>query len=118
MPDLPTLIEDLKEDIKDAQEIIDADPGPLTEPDLSSATSELDQSKTHADDALMDPALVNLDPVLIGRPWPAGANNKVDLAVQWALDAKTAGTNQEKADLVGSVSKIINQIKNDIGSGE
>ena len=118
MPDLPTLIEDLEADIKDAKDIIAADPGPLTEPDLSSATSELDQSKTHADDALLDPALANLDPVLIGRPWPAGANSKVDLAVQWALDAKTAGTNQEKADLLVSVSKIIIQIKNDIGSGE
>ncbi len=116
MPDYPTLIEDLEEDIKDAQEIIDNDPGPLTEPDLSSATSELDQAKTHADDALQVPALVNLDPVLIGRPWPSGANNKVDLAVQWALDAKTAGTNQEKADLITSVIKIIMQIKNDIGS--
>lgn len=118
MPDLPTLLEDLEADIKDAQDIIDNLPGPLVEPNLSSATTELDQSKTHADDALQDSALVNLDPVLIGRPWPAGANNKVDLAVQWALDAKTAGTNQEKTDLVGSVSKIINQIKNDIGSGE
>lgn len=118
MPDLPTLLEDLEADIKDAQEIIDLAAGPLNEPELSSATSELNQSKTHADDALLDPALANLDPVLIGRPWPAGANNKVDLAVQWALDAKTAGTNQEKADLVTSVSKIIMQIKNDIGSEE
>ena len=105
MPDLQFLIDELEEDIKDADTIIADEAGPLVEPELSNASSELDQAATHADDALLDPALVNLDPSYIGTPWPSGANNKVALAVQWAEDAQTASTDQEKADLIGSVQK-------------
>lgn len=118
MLDLQFLIDAVEENIKDAKEVIANDPGPLTEPDLSNATTELNDSKSAADDALLDANLVNLDPVLLGTPWPSGANNKVELAVQWAEEAQTVGTNQEKADRLGSVSKIINHIKTDIGSGE
>ena len=72
--------------------------------------------ETHADDALLDPALVNLDTSFLGLPWPSGANNKVALAVQWAEEAPNVSTDQEKADRLASVSKIINHIKNDIGA--
>lgn len=114
MPDLPLLLEAVEEDIKDAEEIIGNDPGPLTEPDLSNASSELDQTDAHAADALQDPALVNLVPTFLGTPYPSGANNKVALAVQWAEEAITVSTDQEKADRLGSVKEIITFIKIDI----
>lgn len=116
MPDLLLLIDDLEKDIKDAKDIIDSDPGPLSEPELSNATSELDQAATHADNAMQDPSLVGLHPTYLNTPWPSGANNKVALAVGWAEDAQTASTDQEKADLIGSVQKIITFIKTDIGA--
>lgn len=116
MLDLPTLLDDLEEDINDAKAIIANDPGPLVEPNLSNASSELDDAATHANEALQDPALENLHPSYIGAPWPSGANAKVALAVGWSEDAKTASTNQEKVDLLGSVEKIISFIKTDIGA--
>lgn len=114
MPGFLLLLELLEGDLKDARDIIDADPGPLTEPDLTNASDELDQSDTHAANALQDPALVNLVPVLLGTPWPSGANNKVALAVQWSEEAQTVSTDQEKADRLGSVKEIISFIKMDI----
>ena len=113
MPDLPLLLEAVEEDIKDAEEIIGNDSGPLTEPDLSNASSELDQADAHAADALQDPTLVNLVPTFLGTPWPSGANNKVALAVQWSEEAST-GSDQDKADRLGSVREIITFIKTDI----
>ena len=116
MLDLQFLIDAVEENIKDVEEVIANDPGPLTEPKLSNAISKLSETDTSATEALEDPSLVDLHPTMLGTPWPSGANNKVDLAVQWAVEAQTVGTDQEKADRLGSVKKIITWIMTDIGA--